>query len=102
MWSVPYFVGLRRFYIAGEWVDPDPGCELFAVINPATERCELGSISLATSRDVSRAVTAAVTAFSTWCTSSKQTRLALLRRLHEIFMSRYEEMAQARPRCLRP
>jgi len=84
---------LRKFYINGEWVDPQ-GSEEMDVINPATESA-FGVITLGSAADVDRAVTAAVAAFPDYSQTSKAERLALLERLLEIYNERFEEMAQA-------
>ena len=45
--------------------------------------------------DVNKAVAAAKKAFPAWSQTSKEERLALLRRLLDIYQRRFEEMAQA-------
>ena len=84
---------LRRteFYINGRWVPPAAAEEL-TVTNPATE-APLGLVSAGTAKDVDAAVTAARRAWPDWSASDKDTRLALLRRLAEIYASRKVEMA---------
>jgi len=68
-----------KFYIDGQWVEPITP-NLFDVINPAVEDVA-GQISLGSSADVDRAVTAARRAFATFSQTSKDERLALLRRI---------------------
>ncbi len=82
-----------KFYIDGAWVDPiDPSP--FPIMNPATNS-QIGTVSLGTRADVDRAVAAAARAFESFSKTSKQERLALLRRLRDILEARNEEMAQA-------
>ncbi len=84
---------LRQFYINGSWCDPLEAREL-EVINPATER-QIATVSLGTSEDVDLAVKAARAAFDEFGYSNRETRLALLERLLEAYMDRYQEMAEA-------
>ena len=84
---------LRKFYINGEWVDPQ-GSEEMDVINPATESA-IAVITLGSAADVDRAVAAAVAAFPDYSQTPKVERLALLERLLEIYNEKFEEMAQA-------
>ena len=79
-----------QFYIDGAWVDPATPKTL-DVINPATEE-PCGRISLGSEDDVDRAVKAARAAFPAWSATSKEERLAVLRRIVEVYQSRYDEM----------
>ena len=82
-----------KLYIGGEWVDPiDP--KTLDVINPATE-APAGRIALGSAADVDRAVKAARRAFLTWSQTTREERLALLRRLLELYQTRLPDMAQA-------
>ena len=83
---------LLRFYINGAWVKPISQATL-EVINPATERA-FATIALGNKEDVDRAVKAARAAFPSFSASSKAERLALLRRILEIYNERAEELAQ--------
>lgn len=83
----------KKFYINGEWVDPVTPNK-FGVINPATEET-VEIISLGSPADVDAAVAAAKTAFETWGLTSTQERLALLKKLAEVYQSRIDEMASA-------
>ena len=65
-----------KFYIDGQWVEPITP-NLFNVINPAVEDVA-GQISLGSSADVDRAVTAARRAFATFSQTGKEERLAAL------------------------
>lgn len=84
---------LRKFYIGGEWVDPNSSATM-PVLNPATEE-QIGTVALGNSEDVDRAVAAANDAFGTFSMSSKAERLDLLRSLKAATQARYEELAQA-------
>ena len=64
----------------------------FEVINPATEDA-IGTISLGSATDVDKAVGAARKAFGSYSETTVETRVALLRRVIEIYQSKAEEMA---------
>eukprot|EP01037_Dinobryon_pediforme_P010537 gene10537-10605_t len=82
-----------KFYIDGAWVDP-AGSATLDVINPATE-APFMTIAMGGAADVDRAVAAARKAFGTWAFSSREERLALLRRVLEEYNRRFEDIAQA-------
>ncbi|MEM6669762.1 MAG: aldehyde dehydrogenase family protein [Pseudomonadota bacterium] len=83
----------RDFYIDGNWVAPSTTNDL-EVINPSTEEpCAV--ISIGSSADANAAVSAAKEAFATWSRSSKAERIALVKRIHEVYAARVDEMAQA-------
>src|SRR5579864_13229 len=81
----------RKFYIDGKWVDPAEGRD-FTVINPANEE-PIATISLGSAADVDRAVAAAKHAFESYSETSVEERLALLRRIIDVYKSRLEEIA---------
>jgi aldehyde dehydrogenase (NAD+) len=81
----------RKFYIDGKWVDPGKAHD-FSVINPANEE-PIAMISLGAAADVDLAVAAAKRAFETYSQTSSDERLALLRRIIEVYQSRMEEMS---------
>jgi aldehyde dehydrogenase (NAD+) len=81
----------RKFYIDGKWVDPTKNHD-FTVINPANEEA-IATISFGSAADVDRAVTSAKRAFETYSEVSVEARLALLRRIIEVYKSKMEEMA---------
>jgi aldehyde dehydrogenase (NAD+) len=83
----------KQFYIDGAWVDPIEAKEL-KVINPATEEVA-GVISMGTSKDVDRAVSAARRAFDSYSRTSPAERLALLERILVAYKAHYDEIAQA-------
>jgi len=83
----------RDFYIDGAWVAPAKAND-FDVIDPSTEEvCAV--ISLGDQADTDAAVAAARTAWPDWAYRAPSERIALLRRLDEVYNDRREEMAQA-------
>ena len=82
-----------KFYIDGAWVDPVVP-KTIEVINPANEEAYT-KISGGSAADVDRAVKTARAAFPRWSLSSREERLALLRRILEIYNSRYDDIAAA-------
>jgi aldehyde dehydrogenase (NAD+) len=86
-------VNNTKFYINGAWVDPAVP-NLFDVINPATEEVA-GQISLGGKRDVNRAVSAARKAFPKFSATSREDRMALLRKIIELYEARNAELARA-------
>ena len=83
----------RKFYIDGQWVDPIVPA-LLDVIDPSTEEAYT-QISIGSKADVDRAVAAAKTAFETFAFTSHAERLALLKRILEVYNERYEDLSQA-------
>ncbi len=83
----------QQFYINGQWVDPVIANDL-GVIDPASEQ-EICKISLGAKADVDKAVAAAKKAFETWGMSTREERLALMKKLAEIYERRMDEMAIA-------
>ena len=84
---------LRNFYINGEWVAPIKSNDL-EVENPATQM-PVATISLGSAADVDQAVAAAKAAFPVYSKYSVDQRIALLEKLLECYMDRYDEMAVA-------
>ncbi|MFK8251509.1 aldehyde dehydrogenase family protein [Ancylobacter terrae] len=82
-----------RFYIDGAWVDPVVPARL-DVIDPSTEEAYT-QISVGSAADVEKAVAAARAAFETFAFTPKAERLALLKRLLELYNDRFEDIAQA-------
>jgi aldehyde dehydrogenase (NAD+) len=85
---------LEQFYINGAWVAAGSGNTRMPVENPATE-ATIGALALASAADAEKAILAARAAFPAWTTTSVAERIALLRRIMEIYDSRSEEIAQA-------
>ena len=81
-----------QFYIDGAWVDPAGGLKTLDVIDPSTEEA-FAQIALGSQADVDRAVAAARAAFPAFAATSKEERLALMRRLLEAYKARYAEVA---------
>jgi aldehyde dehydrogenase (NAD+) len=82
-----------KFYIDGEWVEP-AGEGRIDVINPASEEvCQ--TIAAGGAEDVDRAVAAARRAFVLFSQTTKAERLALLRRILEVYNKCLDEMAAA-------
>lgn len=83
-----------RFYIDGDWVEPaEPGATV-AAVNPATEE-PTALVALGSAADVDRAVAAARRAFPAFAETSREERLALLRRIVDAYKARYEDIAAA-------
>jgi aldehyde dehydrogenase (NAD+) len=82
----------RQFYIGGKWVDPIEVHD-HTVINPANEQ-PIATISLGGAADVDRAVAAAKHAFESYSQTTVEQRLALLRRIIEVYQSKMEQMAE--------
>jgi aldehyde dehydrogenase (NAD+) len=82
----------RQFYIDGKWVNPAEAHD-FPVINPATEE-PIATISLGGRADVDLAVAAAKKAFESFSETTVEERLALLRRIIDIYQAKSEEMAE--------
>ncbi len=81
----------RKFYIDGEWVDPTESHD-FTVVNPANEEA-IAMISFGSAKDVDRAVAAAKRGLESYSEVSVEERLALLRRIIEVYKSQMEKMA---------
>ena len=80
-----------KFYVDGNWVDPI-GRGKWEVVNPATEE-PVAEIALGSKADVDRAVAAARTAFPAFARTSRDERLALLKRIYDAYRARYDEFA---------
>jgi aldehyde dehydrogenase (NAD+) len=80
------------FYIDGRWAAPARPNAL-DVINPADEEA-YARISLGSKADVDQAVAAARRAFDSWSRSTRGERIALLRKIVEIYQKRYAEMVE--------
>ncbi len=82
-----------QFFIDGQWVDPVEPRRL-AVIDPSTEEA-FTEIAIGTAADVDRAVAAAKAAFPAFAATSKAERLALLKRILEVYNERFDDIADA-------
>jgi aldehyde dehydrogenase (NAD+) len=83
----------RKFYINGAWVEPAVP-RVLDVINPATEE-PFTQISIGSAADVNRAVAAAKAAFPRFSQTSKADRVALLKRIIDVYKSRIDDIAKA-------
>lgn len=83
----------QQFFIDGKWVAPAVPATL-DVIDPSTEEAYT-QISVGSKADVDRAVAAAKAAFPSFAQTSQKDRLALLKRILEVYNERYEDIAKA-------
>ncbi|MDP9586825.1 UNVERIFIED_ORG: acyl-CoA reductase-like NAD-dependent aldehyde dehydrogenase [Burkholderia contaminans] len=81
----------QQSYIDGQWVDP-ADARAIDVIDPATAR-PYARLAIGGPADVDRAVSAAKHAFDTYSRWTVDERVALLRRVLEIYQRRYDEVA---------
>jgi aldehyde dehydrogenase (NAD+) len=82
-----------QHYIGGQWVD-STGSETKTILNPATEE-PVSEVVLGTEADVDKAVDAAKKAFPAYSQTSKEERLALLKRIQEEYAKRIPDIAKA-------
>ncbi|CAO3428911.1 aldehyde dehydrogenase family protein [Azospirillum doebereinerae] len=82
-----------KFYIDGAWVDPAEPATI-DVIDPSTEEV-FATIARGGEADVDRAVAAARAAFPAFAATTREERLALMRRLLEAYKARYDDVAEA-------
>ena len=83
---------MLKFYIDGAWVDP-LGSGRMGVENPATEEI-VTEVALGSTADVDRAVAAARAAFDGWTVVPVAERIAVLKRVLEVYNAHYEDFAQ--------
>ena len=81
-----------RFYIDGQWVDPD-GSGTIDVINATTEQV-MGHIPEGTPADVDRAVAAAKAAFDGWAATSPADRAKFVQALSDGLGARNQQIAE--------
>ncbi|MGQ0612058.1 MAG: aldehyde dehydrogenase family protein [Paracoccaceae bacterium] len=83
---------MTKFYIGGAWVEPLSKVRL-GVENPATEEivCE---VAMGSAEDADRAILAARAAFDGWTYRPVAERIAVVKRILEIYNERYEDFAQ--------
>jgi aldehyde dehydrogenase (NAD+) len=82
----------RQFYIDGKWISPAEPKD-FTVFNPANEE-PIATISMGSAADVDRAVSAAKNAFDSFSEATVEQRMALLRRIIEVYKAKSEELAE--------
>jgi aldehyde dehydrogenase (NAD+) len=83
----------QQFYIDGAWVAPVTP-KFLDVIDPSNEDA-FEKIAMGSKADVDKAVAAARRAFSTFGLTSREARLALLRRIVEVYKKRSDDLALA-------
>ncbi|MFM0549487.1 aldehyde dehydrogenase family protein [Paraburkholderia sediminicola] len=79
-----------KFYIDGAWVEPSTKARR-AVVDPCTEEA-FAEVAMGTPADADRAVAAAKRAFVSFSQTTPAERLALIRRILEVFLERHDEM----------
>ncbi len=87
------FQNLSHFYIDGAWVSPLGGTTL-GVENPATEEI-VGEVALGSVDDADRAIAAARAAFLGWTVVPVAERIALLKRVLEVYNAREDDFVEA-------
>jgi aldehyde dehydrogenase (NAD+) len=84
---------MLKFYINGQWVDPLSKNRM-GVENPATEEI-VTEVAMGSAEDADRAILAARAAFDGWTYTPVKDRIALMKRVLEVYNERYEDFAQA-------
>ena len=84
---------MTRFYINGAWVEPLSGVRI-GVENPATEEI-VAQVAMGNDADADRAIMAARAAFDSFTVVPVADRIALLKRILQIYNDRGEDFAQA-------
>ncbi len=84
---------MTQFYINGAWVEPKSKARM-GVENPATEEI-VAEVALGNVADVDAAVAAARAAFDAYTVWPVEKRIALVKRILEVYNSRFEDVAQA-------
>jgi aldehyde dehydrogenase (NAD+) len=84
---------MTKFYINGAWVAPLSDVRL-GVENPATEEI-VAQVAMGNDADADAAIMAARAAFDAWTATPVAERIALVRRILEVYNARYEDFAQA-------
>ena len=83
---------MLKFYINGQWVDPISKNRM-GVENPATEEI-VAEVAMGNSEDADRAILAARAAFDSWTYRPVKERIAIVKRILEVYNERYEDFAQ--------
>ena len=84
---------MTKFYINGAWVEPLSSVRI-GVENPATEEI-VAQVAMGNNDDADRAIMAARAAFDGWTVVPVADRIALLKRILEIYNERAEDFAVA-------
>ena len=80
----------QKFYIGGEWIEPSE-LKTLEVIDPSTEQ-PMGTIALGSAADAEKAIAAARRAFASFSQTSKEERIALLKRIVATLKRRKDEL----------
>ena len=83
---------MEKFYIGGAWTEPASAARL-GVENPATEEI-VAQVALGNQDDIDRAIAAARAAFAGWTVRPVAERIAVVKRILEVYNAKYEEFAQ--------
>ena len=81
----------ERFYIDGEWVTP-VGERRLDVVNPATEK-PIATVAMGEIEDLNRAVGAARKSFESFCRTTREDRMALLRSIVDVYKRRMKDLS---------
>ena len=84
---------MTKFYINGAWVEPNSKVRI-GVENPATEEI-VAQLAMGNDADADRAIMAARAAFDGWTVTPVADRIALLKRILEIYNARADDFAAA-------
>ena len=84
---------IDRIFINGEFVTPH-GTERFDLYNPATAQV-FGQVRLADELDAKRAISAAKAAFPAWASTTREARIAALKRMHAAVAARHDDLLEA-------
>ncbi|HDR2863792.1 TPA: aldehyde dehydrogenase family protein [Enterobacter asburiae] len=84
---------IEQIFINGEFVTPH-GTERFDLYNPATAQV-IGQARLADEVDAERAIAAAKAAFPAWANTTRQERIAALKRMHAAVVARHDALLEA-------
>ncbi len=84
---------MQKFYINGKWVEPISKVRM-DIENPANEEI-VAQVALGNAEDADRAIMAARAAFDRYTVWPVAKRIALVKRILEVYNSRYEDFAQA-------
>ncbi|MGN4223919.1 aldehyde dehydrogenase family protein, partial [Burkholderia gladioli] len=84
---------IEHSYIDGEFVVPH-GEEWFDLVDPSSGQVN-GQLRLGDEEDARRAIAAAAAAFPAWSRTTRQERLAALRRIHTQLVAREDELLEA-------
>jgi aldehyde dehydrogenase (NAD+) len=83
----------QALFVDGAWVEPTEATTI-AVVNPATEEV-IANVAAGSAKDVDSAVMAARRAFPAYAATKRADRVALLRRILDVYATRKEDIAQA-------